>query len=102
MHGKMRGSGLHTHHLIEQRLINALTNAFPDANLTTGKIISTPLNPQAHEAITKLWREILPYGDSTIYTIDQVVDAAQEVYADYPVMLNAVNDWLRSLGATIP
>lgn len=64
-----------------------LTNAFPDANLTTGKIISTLLNPQAHEAITKLWRDALPYGTS--YEIEDIIKVAQDVYADYPVMLNA-------------
>ena len=74
--------------------------AFPSANLTEGKIISTPLNNQAHQVFTKLWRDALPYGTS--YEIEDIITVAQDVYADYPVMLNAVNDWLRSLGATIP
>jgi len=102
MHGQLTGSGLQTHHLIEQRFLPALQDAFPNANITAGSIISTPLNPQAHLAYTLEWKKYLPYGDSASYKIDQVILAMQEVYKNDPVMLNATEDWLRSLGAIIP
>jgi len=66
-------------------------------------MLATPLNPQAHRAITAAWEKVLEYGDSgQAYTLTQVIDAAQTVYADNPVLLKAANDWLISLGATIP
>lgn len=67
-----------------------------------GQMLATPLNPQAHLVITRAWEKLLPYGNSGEYKLQQVIDAAQTVYADNPVLLKAVNDWLRSLGATIP
>jgi len=101
MYSELQGTGLETHHLIKKRLLPALQSAFPNANLTEGTIISTPLNPEVHQVYTNAWRNFLPYVDSGSYRIDQVILAVQEVYKNDPVMLNAAGDWLRSLGATI-
>ncbi len=104
MRRNMIGSGLESHHVIEKRFLDVLKKYLPScANLTEGQMLATPLNPQAHRAITAAWEKVLEYGDSgQAYTLTQVIDAAQTVYADNPVLLKAANDWLISLGATIP
>ncbi len=95
---------MESHHLIEKRFLDVLKKYLPECEkLTEGQMLATPLNPQAHSVFTEAWRTALPYGDSgQVYTLTEVVDIAQKVYADNPVLLKAVNDWLISLGATIP
>jgi hypothetical protein len=51
--------------------------------------------PQAeHRIITELWRQALPRaapgGPTPVYTLEQIMGAAQKVYASRPELLNAV------------
>lgn len=89
------GTGLECHHLVEKRFIDSFTSE--GISITEEQFLSTPLNPQAHQVFTNLWRQALPYGQE--YSLEQVVAAAQDVYAEYPAMLNAVTEWLKSIGA---
>ena len=89
------GTGLECHHLVEKRFIDSFTSE--GISITEGQFLSTPLNPQTHQVFTNLWRQALPYGQE--YSLEQVVAAAQDIYADYPAMLNAVTEWLKSIGA---
>jgi len=90
-----KGTDIQCHHLIEKRLISAFKDCAP--TLTEGQFLSTPFNRQAHQVFTNLFRNYLPYGEE--YTIDEVVEATQKVYKDYPTLLNAANEWLKSKGA---
>ena len=41
---------------------------------------------------------MLPYG--TEHQLPEIINASQKRYEEYPVMLNAVNSWLRTIGVT--
>ena len=91
-----KGTGIECHHLIEKRFLNALKPYAP--TLKEGDFLSIPLNPQAHRVFTNAWRKMLPYG--TEHQLPEIINASQKIYEEYPVMLNAVNSWLRTIGVT--
>ena len=77
-------------------MINAIRQCAP--NIKEGDFLSVGLNPQAHRVFTNLWRQQLPYGMGD-YELQEVIKAAQEVYKNYPRLLEAVNNWLKAIGA---
>ena len=88
-----RGTGLHAHHLIEERFAKGL-------GLNAGKIPSVALTPQEHQAFTNAWRNAIGYDNmksvltTSSATLDDVWRAAQSVYRQYPELLDAVRQLL--------
>ncbi len=76
----LKGTGLQAHHLIEQRF-------------KLGHQISVAVTKAEHQVFTNAWRKLLPYGKT--YTVNQVWNAAQKVYAKYPALLEAVRKALK-------
>lgn len=67
----LKGTGLQAHHLIELRFSSTLGKIYSD--------ISVAVTKAEHQAFTNHWRSLLPYGKT--YTLQQVWEAAQKVYA---------------------
>lgn len=90
---KNRIPGNEVHHIIEQRFWRsnpALRQIFQHVDDIPGVSL-----PQAeHRIITELWRQALPRaapgGPTPVYTLEQIMGAAQKVYASRPELLNAV------------
>jgi|GEM_PF-1892942 len=88
-----RGTGLHAHHLIEERFAKGL-------GLNAGKIPSVALTPQEHQAFINAWRNAIGYDNmksvltTSSATLDDVWRAAQSVYRQYPELLDAVRQLL--------
>lgn len=76
----IQGTGLQAHHLIEQRF-------------KLGHEISVAVTKAEHQVFTNAWRKLLPYGKT--YTVNQVWNAAKQVYAKYPALLEAVRKALK-------
>jgi hypothetical protein len=49
--------------------------------------LSVTVDHDTHKGFTKAWREILPYGKS--HTVDDIWSAAQDIYRDFPELLEA-------------
>lgn len=80
-----KGQGLHAHHLIEQRFAKML-------GVKPGDMASIALTPAEHQVFTNAWRQAIPLGQGTANaTRDQVMNAAKQIYKEYP-------DILKSLG----
>jgi hypothetical protein len=75
-----KGSGKEIHHIVEKRFADTL-------NVKKGDMLSIALDKADHRVFTKLWRDALPYGKK--YTVDQIWQAAQDVYKNYPILLDA-------------
>lgn len=52
-------------------------------------MLSIALDHDTHKGFTKAWREILPYGKSHNWTVDDIWSAAQDIYRDCPELLEA-------------
>jgi hypothetical protein len=58
--------------------------SFPDG-------LSVAVTKAEHEAFTKAWRQAIPYGSGTANaTRQQVLDAARQIYANHPAILQAL------------
>ncbi len=58
--------------------------------LDPGEMLSVALTPEEHQMFTNAWRSLIPYGtDYTELTAEQIWSFAQQVYANYPVLLEA-------------
>ncbi len=89
-----KGTGLEAHHLIEKRFAEALgldPNSIPSVAVTKGE----------HQVFTNFWRELIGYSTdknkdiiTTNATIDDIWAAAQQIYADYPDLLEEVRKFL--------
>lgn len=78
------GKGLQVHHLIEQRFKNVLGQK-------AGQMLSIVLTKEEHQIFTNLWRKFIPYGKGTREaTPERVMEAAREIYKDYPEILKAL------------
>jgi len=84
----IQGTGLQGHHLIEQRfswLLNTNPRYWPSVGLA----------PEQHQVLTNLWRNAIGYtGDNRAITtftvtVDDLVVAVQDIYAEYPVLRDA-------------
>ena len=84
----LKGTGLHAHHIIEQRLVRHL-------GIDLGSILSVAVTPTEHQKFTNAWRAVFTYGmDYTNLTIDDIWKAAQKIYKDYPELLEATRKTL--------
>lgn len=84
----LKGTGLQAHHIVEKRLLNAL-------DIDANSALSVAVTPTEHQVFTNAWRAIFPYGmDYSGLTPEDVWEAAQKVYADYPDLLQAAWDTL--------
>jgi hypothetical protein len=81
----LKGTGLQAHHLIEQRFAAALGQ-----NARQG--LSIAVTQAEHQAFTNAWRQAIPYGAQGTgrATQEQVMQAARDIYANYPAILNAL------------
>ena len=81
-------SGLEVHHLIEKRFARLLgiTN--------TNEMLSIVLTKAEHQAFTNAWKSMIGYNNSnsllrtSTATKEDVMNAAREVYKNYPGILN--------------
>ena len=73
----LKNTGLQAHHIIEQRF---------GLNID----ISVAVTLAEHQAFTNAWRSLVPYGtDYSVLTPAQIWNYAQEVYKNFPVILDA-------------
>ena len=84
-----KGSGLEVHHLIEQRLAKAW-------GMNVDEIPSVVLTKEEHQVFTNKWRKEIGYINSKAEiktgnaTREQIIEAAKEVYKDYPEFLKVL------------
>lgn len=78
-----KGMGKEVHHIIEKRFVDVLPKT------KTNEILSIALDPARHRVFTNAWRQLIPYGSKT-FSAEQVFNAAQIIYKDSPVLLDAV------------
>ena len=85
------GKGLQAHHIIEQRFLPALERLGLKAN----QMLSVAVTPEEHQQFTNKWRAAFAYGiDYTKITAEQIWEKAQEIYANYPELLQAAKETL--------
>ena len=83
-----RGTGLERHHIVEQRFARTL-------GVEKGNMPSIALTPKEHQVFTNAWRDAIAYSNSgrlpnTITaTADDIWQAAQRIYRDYPILTEA-------------
>ena len=83
-----RGTGLHAHHIIEKRLVKHL-------GFDLDSILSVAVTPAEHLKFTNAWREVFEYGmDYSVLSLEDIWKAAQEIYKDYPELLEAAKKTL--------
>jgi hypothetical protein len=91
--GVHQGAGLEVYHLIEQRFAEKL-------GLDPANIPNVVLTREEHRVFTNAWRNAIGYrGDPNLITIvnatpAHIWDAAQEIYAKRPELLEAVRQIL--------
>ena len=84
-------AGLQVHHIIEQRFAPALNQSYNQAR----NWLSVVLTPEEHQVITNAWRNAIGYSNSNnaintlTVTIDDIWNAAQDIYANYPELIEA-------------
>lgn len=75
---------LQAHHLIEQRFAGVLGQNARQA-------LSVAVTPAEHQAFTNAGRAAISYGAGTAHVTEaQIMGAARKIYADYPVISNAL------------
>lgn len=81
----IQGTGLQAHHLIEQRFAGVMGE-------NARQMLSVAVTPAEHQAFTKAWRALIPYGPNGTgaATRKMVMDAARQVYSSYPKILRAL------------
>jgi hypothetical protein len=78
------GTGLRAHHLIEQRFASLMGQE-------AQKMLAIAVTPTEHQVFTNAWRQVIPYGHGTANaTRQQVLDAARQIYSQYPEVLKAL------------
>ena len=78
----IQGTGLQAHHIIEQRFGLSIN-------------ISVAVTPAEHQIFTNAWRALVPYGsDYAVLTLEQIWNFAQQVYQNYPAILEAIRQAL--------
>jgi len=85
------GTGLQVHHIIEQRFAPALEQSTAQAR----QWLSVAVTPEEHQAFTNAWRSAIGYINSGnpintgTVTIDRLWLEAQDIYSQYPALLEA-------------
>ncbi len=80
----IKGTGLEAHHLIPQRFADTL-------GVKAADMASIALTNTEHQVFTNAWRALIPYGEGTAQATKQnVMDAARQVYKDYPEVLQSL------------
>jgi hypothetical protein len=80
----IKGSKLQAHHLIEKRFASLLGQK-------AAEMLAIAVTPAEHQAFTNAWRAAIPYGRGTAAaTQEQVLNAARQIYAKYPAILQAL------------
>jgi len=80
----LQGSGLQAHHIIPQRFATLFGQ-------DTSQQLSVALTQGEHQIFTNAWRALIPYGEGTqAATVESVLQAAQQIYADFPSLLQAI------------
>lgn len=83
------GTGLQAHHLIEQRFAGIL-------GVNPSAMEAIALTRAEHQAFTNAWRQAIGYiGDRNAVTTanatrEQIINAAREIYRDFPEILRAL------------
>jgi hypothetical protein len=84
----IKGTGLEAHHIIEKRLVQYL-------GIDANNMLSVALTKWEHNIFTMAWRAAFPYGmDYSTLTVDDIWDVAQQIYKDYPELLDAAKEIL--------
>jgi len=80
----LRHTGLEAHHIIEHRFryVEGLSTRIVNR-------YAVALTPAEHQVFTNLWRSHIPYGTSRSVDIARIWEVAQEIYANYPALLEA-------------
>ena len=85
-----KGSGFQVHHLIEQRFANIFNQKADD-------MMSMVLTKTEHEAFTKAWQSIIGRDGTSLTALttstatkQDIINAAKEVYKNYPEILKAL------------
>ena len=79
----LKGTGLQAHHIIEQRLVRYF-------DIDVNSMLSVAVTPAEHQKFTNAWRQVFKYGtDYRFVTKDDIWEAAQKIYEDYPEILDA-------------
>jgi hypothetical protein len=77
-------TGLAAHHLIPQRFAALMGQ-------NVNKMACVAVTPAEHLVFTEAWRAAIPYGPGTQNaTTQQVLNAARQIYANYPAILQAL------------
>lgn len=80
----LRGTGLQAHHLIEKRFAILMGH-------NPRQSVSVAVTPAEHQSFTNAWRNAIPYGAGTANATErEVVDAARQIYMNYPEILRAL------------
>jgi hypothetical protein len=88
-----KASGLQKHHLIEQRFAGTL-------GVSAGEIPAIALTPGEHQFFTNAWRDAIGYingrnvVNTATATVDQIWEAAQMVYGQYPELLEFIRKFM--------
>ena len=84
----LAGTGLEAHHIIEKRLVKHL-------DIDIDNMLSVAVTKTEHQQFTNAWRAAFAYGmDYSTLTVDDIWDVAQEIYKDYPEVLEAAKEIL--------
>ncbi len=84
----IRGTGLRAHHIIEARFADTL-------GMVKGQMASVAVTAEEHQVFTNLWRQAIGYAGSNnpLHTLnatrEQIWAAAQDIYRNYPELLEA-------------
>lgn len=92
LRGKVKGSGLQVHHLIEKRFIEQMGGTL---GANTDDWLAIVVEAGEHnDVFTQPWRRLIGYANETSKelttrnaTLEDILNAAGEVYKDYPEIL---------------
>lgn len=76
----------------KQYFLNTIGDVFLEhLSLKANQMLSVALTPEEHQVFTNAWRSFLQYGKTSYreLSITQIWKAAQEIYAEYPELLEA-------------
>ena len=84
----LKGTGLDAHHVVEQRLVKHL-------NIDVKTMLSVAVTKAEHQRFTNAWRKAFQYGmNYNALKPEDIWNAAQKIYKDYPKILEATHKTL--------